>query len=64
MLPRKGYCSLGRRKGRASNALEPEPPDTLPPSAPSTPDLTTTLYGQNGKGRVELILDFSLSPYT
>ena len=26
MLPRKRYYSLGRRKGRASNA--PEPPDT------------------------------------
>ena len=32
ILPRKRYYSLGRRKGRASNA--PAPPDTLPPSAP------------------------------
>ena len=32
MLPRKRNYSLGRRKGRASNA--PEPPDMLRPSAP------------------------------
>ena len=32
MLPRKWYYSLGRCKGRASDA--PEPPDPLPPSGP------------------------------
>ena len=33
VLPRKRYDSLGRRRGRASNA--PEPPDPLPPSGPT-----------------------------